>query len=374
MKQQRGQAFILVLILLAVGGLVIVPVLDYTTTGLRSQQISEDTMLEAYAADSGVQDALCELNNNLGAYTGTPFEKSFTINDRIVTVTATYVGGGIYKITSTATSANGGSTTIECDAILGVASVDFAVATKEKMELDNTTVDSFPDPGGGNIHSNANIILTGCSVNGTASANGTITGQEQVVTGNVWEYSPEIAFPDDYSELYMAMAQDGGTHPGNMVIDEDQPLGPLYISGNLTIENSTVILKGTVYVTGDIRVEGSNLDGNENIVAEGDIWIEQGAVRSAIIPIILCIKVDGRIYSEGRPEGPTIVDGVLYAPYGEVMLAQEGVHLYGVHLYGAVYGKTVDIQGSTITFARELLQGRQGVPGSKLGIISYSYK
>ncbi|GAJ12229.1 unnamed protein product, partial [marine sediment metagenome] len=40
MKGQKGQAFILVLLLLAVGALLIVPILDYTTTGLRAQQIS----------------------------------------------------------------------------------------------------------------------------------------------------------------------------------------------------------------------------------------------------------------------------------------------------------------------------------------------
>ncbi|MBA7712123.1 hypothetical protein ES703_121093 [subsurface metagenome] len=65
MKGQRGQVLILVLILLAVGTLVIVPVLDYITTGLRSQQISEDTMAKQCVADSSVEDALWKLLNEL---------------------------------------------------------------------------------------------------------------------------------------------------------------------------------------------------------------------------------------------------------------------------------------------------------------------
>lgn len=65
MKQQRGQVLILVLILLAVGTLVIVPVLDYTTTGLRSQRISEDIMAEQCVADSSLEDALWKLLNEL---------------------------------------------------------------------------------------------------------------------------------------------------------------------------------------------------------------------------------------------------------------------------------------------------------------------
>jgi len=65
MKRQRGQVFILVLILLAVGSLVIVPVVDYTTTALRSQQISEDKMAEQCVADSSVEDALWKLLHEL---------------------------------------------------------------------------------------------------------------------------------------------------------------------------------------------------------------------------------------------------------------------------------------------------------------------
>ncbi|GAH60417.1 unnamed protein product, partial [marine sediment metagenome] len=65
MKQQRGQAIILVLILLAVGSLVIVPVLDYTTTALRAQRISEDTMAEQCVVDSSLEDALLKLLENL---------------------------------------------------------------------------------------------------------------------------------------------------------------------------------------------------------------------------------------------------------------------------------------------------------------------
>lgn len=65
MKQQRGQVLILVLILLAVGSLLIVPVIDYTTIALRSQQISEDTMVEQRVADSSLEDALWKLLNEL---------------------------------------------------------------------------------------------------------------------------------------------------------------------------------------------------------------------------------------------------------------------------------------------------------------------
>lgn len=64
MKRQGGQALILVLILLAVGTLLIVPVLRFTFTGLRSQSISEDVVTKQYATDSAVEDALWQLLRN----------------------------------------------------------------------------------------------------------------------------------------------------------------------------------------------------------------------------------------------------------------------------------------------------------------------
>lgn len=77
MKGQKGQVFILVLILLAVGTLVIVPVLDYTTTGLRSQRIAEDALTTRYVADAAVEDALWQMLNNLDYSFSADFEYDF---------------------------------------------------------------------------------------------------------------------------------------------------------------------------------------------------------------------------------------------------------------------------------------------------------
>ena len=58
-KGEKGQAFILVLILLAVGGLIIAPLLAYMSTGLNvGREVYEEGMNELYAADAGVEDAI----------------------------------------------------------------------------------------------------------------------------------------------------------------------------------------------------------------------------------------------------------------------------------------------------------------------------
>jgi hypothetical protein len=65
MKRQKGQAFILVLVFLAVGALLIVPALRFTFTSLRSQSILEDTLAKQYVADGAVEDALWRMLNGV---------------------------------------------------------------------------------------------------------------------------------------------------------------------------------------------------------------------------------------------------------------------------------------------------------------------
>lgn len=62
-KGQKGQALILVLIFLLVGGLIIAPLLTYMGTGLKVGQMHEQTMKRFYAADAGIEDALWKLKN-----------------------------------------------------------------------------------------------------------------------------------------------------------------------------------------------------------------------------------------------------------------------------------------------------------------------
>jgi len=63
-KRESGQALILVLILLVVGGLIIAPLLAFVSTGLKAGQVYEEKTDELYAADAGVEDALWKIIND----------------------------------------------------------------------------------------------------------------------------------------------------------------------------------------------------------------------------------------------------------------------------------------------------------------------
>jgi hypothetical protein len=57
-QREGGQALILVLILLLLGGLMLPPMLSLASTGLKAGQLIEQKTDELYAADAGVEDAI----------------------------------------------------------------------------------------------------------------------------------------------------------------------------------------------------------------------------------------------------------------------------------------------------------------------------
>ena len=60
-KKETGQAFILVLMLLALGGLVLAPLLTYVNTGLQAEQEYNSRTKDLYAADAGIEDGLWQI-------------------------------------------------------------------------------------------------------------------------------------------------------------------------------------------------------------------------------------------------------------------------------------------------------------------------
>lgn len=66
LKRQKGQAFILVLILLMVGALVITPALNLAWTGLKGRMAEHTDLMEYYAADGATDYSLWRLANETG--------------------------------------------------------------------------------------------------------------------------------------------------------------------------------------------------------------------------------------------------------------------------------------------------------------------
>lgn len=108
-SDERGRTLAWTLVVLALGTLLLPPFLTHASTNLMACRTTEEALKQQYAADSGVEYALWQLQN--GITTG---QHSYTLNKKAVDVTWGQYTAGSYKITSKATShTDGSSTTIE---------------------------------------------------------------------------------------------------------------------------------------------------------------------------------------------------------------------------------------------------------------------
>jgi len=289
--------------------------------------VVERNTLGTYAADSGVEYALCDLGNNLTQYLEIPLQESFIVNDRTVDVTAEYLGNSIFKVTSIATTDGGSITSIESYVEVMPGLFGCAVtATSGDLFLE----DSFVD---GDIY-----------------AGGSVTLQNSQVTGTTTEYG-DLEFPLLDIEPYKQEALSGGTIEGNLVLGAGtHNLGPKYITGYLKIEGGAeVTMGGTVYVEGlekmdtnrAIHIEaGTSVTGIGNFIAQdGDIKIELAIFELENIPLVAALY--GNIE---KGENCDYIKAILYAPEGEIRMDN-------IEIYGAVFGKTVTLlENTTITY------------------------
>ena len=367
-KSESGQTLIIALILLAVGSLLVIPVLQHVFTNLNYNQTIECRTLNDYSADAGLQYAICKIYNDPGIYTQSPLSANFTLNDRTVNVDAAYLGGGLFSINSTASGGGCGSTTIRSFVNLSHGSFAYALAAMQDLTMDNTNVDTFPTPDlGADIHANNNLAITGPKkgdrmVYGDATAVGTITGEEYI-TGTATPGSANITFPGTNAELYQTIAQEGGTHEGDLQYSggDMNYVGPLYITGNLIVDAWTAVtLEGPLYILGTITINNGFILGDEHVLCEGDVGIYGGAyVGSELVPVFTSL------YGDITGGGDGTIEAVLYAPNGTVTLSQ-------TDLYGAAGGAQVSVENAYIWYSEEL-HGRADLPGSELYPLTYSY-
>jgi len=294
-RDEAGQTFILVLILLLLGGLMIAPLLGFMGTGLKAGQAYEKRMAELYAADAGVEDALWQIMTKpagLPQAEDDPPMPPYSIADvngkQVNLITITYIDETTYRIEATATSVDvGSSTTIESYVNI-LSFTDFmnnSITSKGPVTLKpGSQVWGDPNPDYGDV------------VYGEEPA----PSQDQVDDGDVRPITEEElnAWPNaDDLHLYYWPDVEGSEpfpYPDGTVIDvkDTDNIGPLYCEGDLDIKctnegevaqlhyvegNGTEEELGTVYVKGDLNIAGPKdykLDLNyQTIFVEGEIDI-----------------------------------------------------------------------------------------------------
>ena len=311
MNNEKGQALPLALIVLAVGTLVIVSFLGLASSNLIGSRAYEQAITEQYAADAGVEYAIWHLQNEESEV------PEFTLNDKTVNVTIDDQDKPIYKITSTATSDDGSSTTIEAHVVIFgdyAHLLDSAISSPGDVTIQPGT----------EIHGDVQY-------NGALNNKGAIYG-EVTTDPLVWPTAEEFSmfFWDDVDDL--TPLPPGHTIDVSSGTEADPyPIGPLYAEGDLTITGSGVVrLDGIIYVGGNLHFNPIQditiLLNGQTIYAEGSIDLQPGCTTSGSG----CIIAQGDLNYQPNISGDDFV--FLMSIEGTVSLSP------GNSFYGAIAG------------------------------------
>jgi len=297
MRDERGQALLMALVLMLLGGLIVTPLLSHMATGLKTgKEVYEKRMNELYAADAGVEDAIWQLK--YGGLTvppgGTVNLTQSSINGKTVNVAIEDKGQLVYKITSIASSNSSSNTTLEVyikefdfsGLLNNAVTSPYDVTLKPNMDI--TGKFSLPDSGdtftisGGAEADSGKITVTtgGISVTATGGASyNTGTGDWTTPTGGTvrieatanstqgsWTYQNKYTtfaitvdtdgdatigggtaryyqgdWPtaDQFIDRYLGQVNTSQPYSSDTIdVNNTHTIGPLYRNGDLMITNS----------------------------------------------------------------------------------------------------------------------------------------
>jgi len=251
-RDEKGAALAMALILLLIGGLITAPLLSYMGTGLLAGEVYEARTAELYAVDAGVEDAIWTIQNSDGYLPCSPGSppKNYTITDINgknvdITITSVALYQGITNLTGTylvesTTTGNGSGTQIE--------------AYIEGVNI----YGDYGDLLGQVLTSQEEIILKP----------GTEVYPSEGEHAPVEYYEYDWPTAEELIDFYLDDVEDGTHYDSDTVIDIagiDMELGSTYVEGELTIKNSsntpaTLTLTGTIYSTGDTLIGSTGKD------------------------------------------------------------------------------------------------------------------
>ncbi len=323
---EKGQAFILVLILLVLGSLIITPLLAYMSSGLIVGQMHVRMTHEAYAADAGVEDAVWQIKTGAAEVPGLggdPWAYDIAdANEKVVNVTIENVSvdeedAPTYKITSVATSDTGQSTTVESYVSMGGGGIAEALVSNNTITINRDSAIN------GGVYALADITMyQGAEIFGDVStATGEISGG--TVHGAINEGVEPLDWPTEVDTQQYQDEASVNYHDGDYDVVQGPntiTLGPLYVTGDLHIgKYNTILLEGTVYVQGGLKIDrDSNLIGSGNLICEQDLELNQ-MLSSDPSDFIFIMSTSGSIAIHQEIDSRALI----YSPFGAVTVDQD---------------------------------------------------
>ncbi len=177
----------------------------------------------------------------------------------------------------------------------------------------------------GSCYAVGDIRIDEATVNGNAEATGTVSvTNEGTVTGTITEGAEELPFPEFDSSYYQYNAS--SIISGDLVINGVTPYvvdGILYVTGNVTISNSTLVGPGSIVAEGKINVQQNSLVGTSI-----DTGVSLVSAYESTLEDDIAIKLE-----EGIAENPSEVWGELWSPDGEIKIEMNS-KIYGSAVSG----------------------------------------
>ena len=362
-NREAGQILVWALIRLALGPLLIVPMLQLSSSSQKYNQITEIYTLNTYVADSGIEYGRYQVYNNAAEIQATPLQKHLVIDGVDVYLTAEYVPAmATYDITSAATKASK-SLTIDCMIVIDVGLFGNVVACDGDLTVDHC--DFISDVlGEADIYTHGDIRLIHSYIDGDVKATGIVDNDHSTITGETIVGAEVLEFSPMDAEINEEKAKLGGTS-GTISWNNKgtKELGPLYIDGNLTVIKTNVILGGTVYVTGNVHIDHASLTGFGDMLAEGDLHIDHYSLTVGDIDILPLFM---SVYEDISIDRDSDTYAILYAPQGRISLDH-------VDVFGSVAAPDIYLNQARINYPAEM-RGRADLPGAGLDTVTYLFE
>lgn len=337
LAEERGDSLPLALIVLAVGSLLIAPLLAQVSSGFQTTTKVERTTHAQYAADAGVEFALWSLvhdadvrNAVLGA-PGTVEELTLpgAVNDSTPTV----------RLVAVQTS--------EVEQAGPSQKLQYAIFGNNTSRTNTVDVSGSGHRVIGDVHSNNQFRVTGSghSVLGTVTYSGDIS---VVGVGHYFDPPPPgnpspsaaIAFPLSWDAAELA--------PGGTLAAEADAAGmyTLHHDRWQVMGAGVVVPPGLHYCLDDVHISGAGVTGSDvTIVALGTIDVSGSAIAfTPYVPGLTFFSAKQATTNVISISGSGNTGGTAYAPDGKISLTGSGGTIVGAFL-----GDRVDIAGSGAT-------------------------
>ncbi|UCD08617.1 MAG: polymer-forming cytoskeletal protein [Dehalococcoidales bacterium] len=234
--QEHGQALLLTLILLAIGGLTIATSLNFVYTSLDSVKISQSHMVELCSADAGLEEAIWSLTRN--EIPITPGDEvdiaQYLLNSKSIDVNIynTFESGNrTFRITSIASTENRSSTTVRSYVECQIGFFHIGLWDEQPGKFVLTANETYT----GNLH-----LVDGNGLD----CGGNMTSNIYAEEGNFGFHDGAVVIGDIYLVEGNIKISSGAKIYGDICLGK----------GNITLEDAGTLIEGEIHVWGNVKI------------------------------------------------------------------------------------------------------------------------